>query len=347
MGKKIGLLTGGGDAPGNNAVIMAVVRKALSCGFEPIGFKMGWAGPLKCEYQALYATDVQDIHRQGGTILGSSRTNLFKIEKGPEKVLENLKKLDIYALIAIGGEDTQGVAKRLYELGANVVGVPKTIDNDLNATDYTFGFDTAINRVTEAIDRLHSTTKAHHRVMVVEVMGRHAGWMTLYGGFAGGAHFILIPEVEFDAGDLCTQIKKRQKLGKVYTIIAIAEGAVSQKLNQFIEHPKQKDDFGHVRLGSGITVGQALEKYIKKETESEVRSVVLGHTQRGGSPSAFDRILATKLGIKAVELVVEGQFGMMASLQGNQIVGVKLADAVGSLKTVSQDEYNRFKLFLG
>jgi 6-phosphofructokinase 1 len=341
---RIGILTGGGDAPGLNAVIRAVVVKANSYQDEVIGFKMGWAGLLTRESEPLNLEMVEDIHRQGGTILGASRTNPFKIEKGPEKAFENLKKLKIDALIVTGGEDTLGVANNLHEMGAKVVGIPKTIDNDVNATDYTFGFDTAINRVTESLDRLHTTARSHHRVMVVEIMGRHAGWMTLYGGMAGGAHLILIPEEPFEIEEICEFIKKRQQKGRVYTLMAVAEGAKPVREEDFITQTREKDAFGHVRLGG---IAQVLAKEIEKRTGLESRHMVLGHLQRGGEPSAFDRILATRFGVKAVELVKEGKFGQMVSLRGTEIASVALKEGVGTLKTVDKELYKLAKLFFG
>ena len=341
---RIGILTGGGDAPGLNAVIRAVVVKATALGEEVVGFKMGWAGLLKEEIELLDLEKIEDIHRQGGTILGSSRTNLFKVEKGPEKAKDNLKKLKVDALIAIGGEDTLGVAAKLYAMDVKVVGVPKTIDNDVNATDYTFGFDTAINRVMESLDRLHTTTKSHHRVMVVEIMGRHAGWMTLQGGMAGGAHLILIPEEPFDIAKICELIKNRYKKGRVYTMIAVAEGAKPAQAESFVTLVKERDAFGHIRLGG---IAQILSKEIEKRTGFEARYVVLGHLQRGGEPSAFDRVLATRFGVKAVELVKENKFGQMVSLRGTEIVAVPLKEGIGKLKTVDKKSYELARLFFG
>jgi len=343
--RRIGMLTGGGDAPGLNAVIRAVTVKAVKEGFEVFGFRDGWAGMLKKDYKVLTLEDVEDIHRKGGTILGSSRTNVAKVENGFEIVKSNMDELNIYALIAIGGEDTLGVAKQLYDNGGRVIGVPKTIDNDVNATDYTFGFDTAINRVTETLDWLHTTTESHHRVMVVEIMGRHAGWMALHGGIAGGAHVILIPEVKFDTDEVCEIIKKRYAEGKNYAIVAVAEGAEDPKISDKIKHAKRRDQFGHVLLGTGRGIGEVLAEEIEERTGFETRHIVLGHLQRGGNPSAFDRVLGTRFGLKAVDLVKEGKFGYMVSLRGCDIVPVPLADAVGELKNVDPKLYEEIRIF--
>ncbi|HID96059.1 MAG TPA: 6-phosphofructokinase [Candidatus Latescibacteria bacterium] len=345
--KKIGILTGGGDAPGLNAVIRGATVKGIKEGYEVIGFRLGWAGTLNKDYQPLTLSDVEDIHRQGGTILGSSRTNPAKLEDGLQKVKNNLEELDIYALIASGGEDTLGVANKLYGLGVRVVGVPKTIDNDLSATDYTFGFDTAINRVMEALDRLHTTAKSHQRVMVVEIMGRHSGWMALYGGIAGGAHMILLPEEEFDYQDVCDLIKRRYDEGNKYAIIAVAEGSVCPQLEKEGQEAP-RDDFGHVVFTKRKRgVAEILADKIEEVTGIETRQVVLGHLQRGGDPSAFDRVLATRLGVKAVEMIRDGEFGRMASIRGDQVVSVSLEEAVGRLKTVDEGRYELAKLFFG
>lgn len=339
---RIGILTGGGDAPGLNAVIRGVVVKAASRGHEVIGLELGWKGILERLTRPLSLAEVEDIHRQGGTILGSSRTNLFKVENGPERAIQNMKELGLDALIAVGGEDTLGVAKKMFDMGAKTVGVPKTIDNDLNATDCTFGFDTAINRVMEALDRLHTTAKSHHRCIVVEVMGRHAGWMTLYGGIAGGAHVIIIPEVETDIDEICGIIEARRAAGKVYSLVAVAEGA---KIGgEEVAKSGKTDSFGHVILGG---IAERLAKIIEEKTGIETRHVILGHLQRGGDPSAFDRVLGTRLGVKAVELVEAGDFGKMVSLRGTEIVAVPLEDAVARLKTVPRELYDLAKLFFG
>jgi len=343
--KNIGILTGGGDAPGLNAVIRAVVYKASSLGISVLGIKEGWAGLLKGEATLLSKEEVADIYSLGGTIIGTSRTNPYKIEGGSKKAIENFNKLGLDALIAAGGEDTLGVANKLFQEGLRVVGVPKTIDNDLSCTDYTFGFDTAVSIATEAIDRLHTTAKSHRRSLVVEIMGRHAGWITLMAGLAGGAHYIIIPEVPFDISEVCQLVKERVEKGKLYTIIAVSEGARfatdQEKTGHFLQN-QELDAFGHVRLGG---IGKTLEKIIEKETKVETRSVVLGHLQRGGSPTAFDRNLGTRLGIKAVELAKEGRFGYLACLYENKITAMPLSEAVGKIKTVDPELYEIAKTF--
>ena len=346
--EKIGILTGGGDAPGLNAVIRAATVKAIREGYEMVGFKLGWKGMLEKKYQVLTLTDVEDIHRQGGTILGSSRTNVAKVENGFQIVKQNLAELNIHALIAVGGDDTLGVAKQLYDEGGRVVGVPKTIDNDVSATDYTFGFDTAINRVMEALDRLHTTTKAHERVMVVEIMGRDAGWITLHGGMAGGAHVILIPEIPFDIDEVCAAVNKRYEEGKNYALIAVAEGARNDLLAERMKEYEIRDEFGHVQKSKQkIGIAQVLSEMIEERTGKETRHLVLGHLQRGGDPTAFDRVFSTRLGVKAVEMVMARQFGMMAALHGSEIVPVPLDEALGEANTVSSDRYDVAKLFFG
>ena len=332
--KRIGILTGGGDAPGLNAVIRAVTWSAIDKGYEVIGFERGWAGLLYKQFRTLTIDEVADIHREGGTILFSSRTNVAKIENGFETAKQNLEELDLHCLVAMGGEDTLGVAKQLHEAGGRVIGAPKTIDNDVNATDYTFGFDTAINRVMESLDRLHTTSKAHQRVMVVEVMGRHAGWMALYGGMAGGAHYITLPEQEFDIDDICRVCKERYDRGDKYAIIAVAEGSMDPQLLKSVQRSAETDSFGHVQLGTGRGIGEVVAEEIEERTGLETRFVVPAHLQRGGEPTAFDRVLGTRLGVKVVELIDAGDFGKMAALKGSDIVGVPLADAVGELKTV-------------
>ena len=361
MAKKIGILTGGGDAPGLNAVIRGIVVNGIKLGYEVLGFVDGWAGVLNANTMQLSFDNVEDIHRQGGTIIGTSRTPIFpKKGKGnPDRsgeAVKNLKKLGLHALIVIGGDDTQGEANRLYKdkRFPNVIGVPKTIDNDLDATDYTFGFNTAVNIATEAMDRLHTTAKSHHRVMIVEIMGRHAGWMALEAGMAGGAHVILIPEVEYDFNEVCEVVKKRYESGKGYTLIAIAEGVEETDASKE-DASKETDSFGNVKLGGVCEALQnRLEEWLVKEMKKpypefkfEVRSVRLGHLQRGGAPTAFDRVLGTRLGIKAVELVKEGNFGHMVSLRGTDIVAVTLEEAVGKLRTVPKERYEEALLFLG
>lgn len=343
---KIGILTGGGDAPGLNAVIRAITVKAIQNNDEVLGVKLGWKGMLEKLAEELSLDDVTDLQREGGTILGSSRTNPFKIENGTEIIAQNMKEMGIEALVAIGGEDTLGVANKLFKMGLKVVGVPKTIDNDVSATDYTFGFDTAINIATEAMDRLHTTAKSHHRALVVEIMGRHAGWMTLHAGIAGGAHLILIPEEEFDIDYVCQIVKQRKETGKIYTLIAVAEGAKCPQLEEKVKH-EGTDAFGHIQLGKGVGIGKVLEKEIEKRTGVETRSVILGHLQRGGRPSAFDRVLGTRFGLKAYQLVKEGKFGQMVALKGTEIIDVPLEAGVGVLKTVPLSQYEEIKVFFG
>ena len=343
--KRIGVLTGGGDAPGLNAVIRAVTVKGIQSGYEVVGFEEGWRGLMEKKAHVLSVEEVEDIHLLGGTILGSSRTNVSKIENGFEIAKKHLTEMNIHSLVAAGGEDTLGVALKLFKAGANVVGVPKTIDNDVNATDYTFGFDTAINRVCEFLEMLRTTTESHRRVMVVEIMGRHAGWMALQGGMAGGAHMILIPEVEVKINDIVEMVKRRYNAGKQWAIIAVSEGAIIPDLMKDVAHSSQLDDFGHVQLGTGKGVADALANAIEYETGYETRSIVLGHLQRGGSPTAFDRVLGTRLGVHVVRMIEEGQFGMMAALKGGEMKAVTLEDAVGSLKTVEPYKYETAKLF--
>ncbi len=342
--EKIGILTGGGDCPGLNPVIRAVVRKALIEGYEIVGIKNGWKGLIENDTAALDLNAVSGILPKGGTILGTSRTNPYKKEGGVQKVKDTLEKLGLAALIAVGGEDTLGVASKLVkDKIANVVGVPKTIDNDLSSTDYTFGFDTALNTAMECIDRLHTTAESHHRVMVVEVMGRHAGWIATEAGIAGGADVILIPEIPMDIVETCDLIKKRHSRGKTFSIVVVAEGA-QFKDNSMITQEEKLDEFGHVRLGG---IGDVLAKEIEKRTGFETRVTVLGHIQRGGSPTAFDRILGTRFGVKAVELVKSKKFGKMVALRGGKVIDVPLEEAVSALKTIDMDLYDMAKVFFG
>ena len=341
--KRVGILTGGGDCPGLNAVIRAVVRYGIQEDYQVIGIKNGWKGLVENDVVELNLQSVSGILPKGGTILGTSRTNPYKKENDIKNVKENFKKLGFEALIAVGGEDTLGVANKLYKDGFKVVGAPKTIDNDLNCTDATFGFDTAINIVTEAIDRLHTTAESHHRIMVVEVMGRHAGWIALESGIAGGADVILIPEVPIDLDDVCGGIKKRHSRGKTFSIVVVAEGA-QFKQGTMVTQEEKLDAFGHVRLGG---IGQRVGDEIEKRTGYETRVTVLGYIQRGGTPTAFDRVLGTRFGIKAMELVLKKDYGKMASLQGNKIVAVPLEAAVSELKTVDMELYDIAKIFFG
>ncbi len=340
---RVGVLTGGGDCPGLNAVIRAVVRRGVTeYGYEFVGFRDGWKGPLEGITMPLDVPAVRGILPRGGTILGSSRTNPIKIEGGIERIEENLEKLGIDALIAVGGEDTLGVATTLTEHGFHVVGVPKTIDNDLSATDFTFGFDTSVNIATEAIDRLHTTAESHHRILICEVMGRHAGWIALHSGMAGGAAGILIPEVPFDLDEVTQWCNGRIKDGFA-PIIVVAEGALP-KDGDLITKDQTLDAFGHVKL-SGI--GDWLAREIEERTGHEARNTVLGHIQRGGSPTAFDRVLATRFGLNAITAVHDGAWGTMVALQGTDIVRVPLQDATGVLKTVPLARYEEAKSFFG
>lgn len=338
----IGILTGGGDCPGLNPVIRAVVRMAAAEGWQVLGFRNGWKGVIDNEFILLDLNLVSGILPKGGTILGTSRTNPFKKPGDLDKLKTTIQKNRLEALIAVGGEDTLGAANKLVKKAVNVVGVPKTIDNDLNATDYTFGYDTALNIAMDCIDRLHSTAESHNRVMVVEIMGRHAGWIALEAGIAGGADVILIPEVPVDIDKVCDLIKKRHSRGKTFSIVAVAEGA--QLMNQDVVVTRELDQFGHARLGG---IGNTIGGLIEKKTGYETRVTVLGHIQRGGSPTAFDRVLGTRFGVKAFELVKAKKFGKMVSLQGRNIVDVPLQDAVGKLKTVPVEYYRLAEAFFG
>lgn len=341
--KKVGVLTGGGDCPGLNSVIRAVVRYAIKEGYQVIGIKNGWKGLIEGDTVELDLKAVSGILPKGGTILGTSRTNPYKKEDDIKGARHNYKQLGLDALIAIGGEDTLGVAAKLYKEGFNIVGAPKTIDNDLSCTDVTFGFDTAINIATEAIDRLHTTAESHHRIMVVEVMGRHAGWIAIESGIAGGADIILIPEVPIDINEVCDLLKKRHLRGKSFSIVVVAEGA-KFKQGDLVRQEEKLDAFGHVRLGG---IGHILGDEIEKRTGYETRVTVLGHIQRGGTPTAFDRVLGTRFGIKAMELVLKKEFGKMAALQGNEVISVPIEAAVSKLKTVDMALYDIAKIFFG
>ena len=350
---RVGVLTGGGDCPGLNAVIRAVVRTGVTeHDFEFIGFRDGWRGPLEGDTMVLDVNTVRGILPRGGTILGSSRTNpshesnTVDGKTGIERVTENLDSLGVDALVAIGGEDTLGVARKLHEAGGKVVGVPKTIDNDLGGTDYTFGFDTAVNIAMEAIDRLHTTAESHHRALIVEVMGRHVGWIALHAGMAGGANVILIPEKPFDVDQVCEYVEHRFQT-RYAPIVVVAEGA----------HPKvsveaadasgdEVDAFGHVRLGNR-GIGQQLADEIERRTGKEARCAVLGHIQRGGTPTAFDRVLATRFGVQAIRAIADGAFGSMVALRGTDIVRVPLAEATAELKLVPQERYAEAEVFFG
>jgi 6-phosphofructokinase 1 len=337
-------LTGGGDCPGLNAVIRAVVRKGVNrYGHAIVGYRDGWRGVLEGSVTQLSPDNTAGILHRGGTILGSSRTNPFKEERGVERVRENLGAERIEALIAVGGEDTLGVANKLAAEGINVVGVPKTIDNDLAATDFTFGFNTAVQICTDAIDRLHTTAESHNRVIVLEVMGRHAGWIATYAGIAGGADAILVPERPFDIDTVCEHIRHRHQKGRTFSIVVVAEGATPVDGGETEEQGKT-DAFGHARLGG---IGVTLENEIEARTGFETRVTILGHIQRGGTPTAFDRVLATRFGIAAIDAVEEKDYGKMVALQGTAIVRVSLSDGVDHLKTLDPELYETAEVFFG
>jgi 6-phosphofructokinase 1 len=346
---RVGVLTGGGDCPGLNAVIRAIVRTGSydhDCEF--VGFRDGWRGPLEAETQPLDVAAVRGILPRGGTILGSSRTNPLSEsatldgKTGLEQIKDNLASLGVDALIAIGGEDTLGVAGQLCDNGMQVVGVPKTIDNDLSATDYTFGFDTAVNIAMEAIDRLHTTAESHHRALIVEVMGRNAGWIALHAGVAGGANVILIPEQPFDIEDVCNYVEKRFET-RYAPIVVVAEGAHPKTTSTSVIDD-ERDAFGHTRYGG---VGQLLAEEIERRTGKEARAAVLGHIQRGGTPTAFDRVLATRFGIHAIRAVADGAFGQMVALRGTDIIRVPIAEATRELKLVPPERYAEAEIFFG
>jgi 6-phosphofructokinase 1 len=340
---KVAILTGGGDCPGLNAVIRAVVRRGEAHGFDLVGVRDGWRGLLDDNHFRLNRDAVSGILHLGGTILGTSRTNPFKKERGAERVLEALARSRIDAVVAIGGEDTLGVAKRLHDLGLKVVGVPKTIDNDLSGTDYTFGFDTAVTIATEAIDRLHSTAEAHSRVIVCEVMGRHAGHIALHSGIAGGADVILVPERPIQLDQVCQHLRARQARGKNFSIVVVAEGAqIERGKDQTVT--ADLDEFGHVRLGG---IGAFLTREIERRTGIETRATVLGHIQRGGTPTARDRMLATRFGVFAADLVKEGRWGQMAALRGDEVVAVSLEEATRELHLIDPRLYAIAEVFFG
>jgi phosphofructokinase-like protein len=341
---RIGLLTGGGDCPGLNAVIRAVVRKGIAgYGDELLGFTGGWRGMLEDTSVPLGMETVQEILARGGTILGSSRTNVFKREDGVELVRRTFAANKLDGLIAIGGDDTLGAAHRLHGEGFNVLGVPKTIDNDLGSTDVTFGFDTALQIATDAIDRIATTAQSHERTMIVEVMGRTAGWIALHSGIAGGADVILIPEVPFDIEHVCKLIRGRYESGRRFSVVVAAEGAVPAEGTMSVA-TEGEDEFGHPRLGG---IAQQLEREIEARTGFETRATVLGHIQRGGTPSAFDRVLATRLGLAAIDAAHAGRWGTMTALHATEIRLVELADAVAEVRRVPVDEYERYGVLLG
>jgi 6-phosphofructokinase 1 len=341
--KRIGVLTGGGDSPGINAATRAIVKKANWEGIEVIGFKNGWSGLIENDYMKLTLRDVSGIIQVGGTKLGTSRTNPYKNEKDIEKVKKNYKKHKLDALIAIGGDDTLGTAHKLKRLGIKAVGIPQTIDNDLAETEYSIGFDSALNRVMEAVDHLHTTAYSHHRVMVLEVMGRDAGWLGLFGGLSGGADVILVPEEQFDLSEVEERIKKRAQMGKYFSIVVISEGAKSKELDQQITKDAETDEFGHVRLGG---IGHYLANQLRECLHLPVRVTTLAYIQRGGQPTAFDRILATRFGYGAVELCMEGKFDKMVAIKANKIVPVELEKVIkNSPKPIDKKLLEMRKIF--
>jgi 6-phosphofructokinase 1 len=341
--KRIGILTGGGDSPGINAAIRAIVKKANWEGIETIGFKNGWSGLIENDYQELTLRDVSGTLQVGGTLLGTSRTNPFKSKEDIEKVKKNYKKNKLDALIAIGGDDTLGAAHRLGEHGLNAVGIPQTIDNDLAETEYSIGFDSALNRVMYAVDQLHTTAYSHHRVMVLEVMGRDAGWIGLFGGLSGGADVILVPEENFEISEVEERIKKRAEVGKYFSIVVISEGAKPVELDQQITKDAETDEFGHVRLGG---IGHYLANQLREILHLPVRVTTLAYLQRGGQPTAFDRILATRFGVSAVELCIEGKFDRMVALKANKVVPVELEKVIkNSPKPIDKKLLEMRKMF--
>jgi len=343
--KKIGLLTGGGDCPGLNAVIRAVVKRSIGTyNLEVLGIREGWRGLVSGTVEPLTNYSVTGILHRGGTILGTSRTNPFKSSEDLQRTINNIKRFGIDAIIAVGGEDTLGVAWRLYQdYHLNIVGVPKTIDNDLLGSDFTFGFDTAVHIATEAIDRIHTTAESHHRIMVIEVMGRHTGWIATLAGMAGGADCILIPERPMTIEQVAETIKKRHRSGKTFSIVVVAEGFMPQGMN--VKYEKEKtDDFDHIRLGGiGNLIGHKLEEL----TNIDTRVTILGHVQRGGTPTACDRILATRFGVKAVDMVIKGEFGKMAALKGIDIIPVSLEEVAKGRKNVNMEYYDIAQVFFG
>ena len=341
---RIGMLTGGGDCPGLNAVIRAVVRKGEGqYGHTIVGYRHGWRGVIEGQSMDLSENTVRGLLPRGGTILGTSRTNPYKTDDGPRRVIETLARDRIDALIAIGGEDTLGVALKLDGDGVRVVGVPKTIDNDLSGTDFTFGFHTAVQTATDAIDRLHTTAESHDRVMVVEVMGRHAGWIATYSGMAGGADIILIPEEPFDIEEICDRLTHRHQRGASFSIVVAAEGATPKEGTMEVQ-TGEIDDFGHVRLGG---IAQRLADEIERRTGYEARMTALGHVLRGGSPTAYDRVIATRFGIEAIDAVHEGTFGTMVALRGTDIVRIPIEEGVAHLKTVDGRLFETASVFFG
>ena len=344
---KVGILTSGGDCPGLNAVIRAIVRKGNLLGYQTTGIYNGWKGLFDENYKDLSVKNVAGIVNRGGTILGTSRFNPFAEKHGKETLLHKVSKEEFDVLIAIGGEGSMHIAQEAFKLGINVIGVPKTIDNDISGTDYTFGFDTAVSIATEAIDRLHTTAESHHRIMILEVMGRHAGWIALHSGIAGGADIILIPEFKMSLDEINEILMKRYSRGKIFSIIVVAEGAeyLAEEIYEVTKtsdlHARY-DEAGRKRLGG---IGNLLAEVIEEKSGFETRATVLGYIQRGGVPTAFDRMLGTRLGIHAVEMIAEKKFGRMSAVKGNDIVDISIEEAIGTLKTVPADLYEEAKVF--
>ena len=333
---KVGVLTGGGDCPGLNAVIRAVVQTMHNSGGQTIGLLEGWRGAIHGNFMELTVEQTEGIIARGGTILGSSRTNPFKDDgQQVQQLLDTFEQLELNALIAIGGDDTLGVASRLHEqYKLPTIGVPKTIDNDLSSTDQTFGFDTCVNVVMDAIDKLRTTAESHRRIMVIETMGRHAGWIAYYSGMAAAADFILVPEVDVDLDRMCDVLQRRRAAGKKYGIVVVSEGIKLSENEDFVTKSAEVDEFGHVMLGG---IGEMISKIIEERTNTETRVVTLGHLQRGGPPSAYDRVLGTRLGIYAARLAIEKDFGKMVALGGTHIVNVPLGEAVGAMRTLGSE----------
>lgn len=339
---RIGVLTGGGDAPGLNAAIRAVARAGWREGYEVLGIRNGWLGLITGDVALLSPDDVTGILPRGGTILGTSRTNPFKIENGSQRVMDALRSHRLDVLVAIGGDDTLSVGLKLFQMGVHVVGVPKTMDNDVPGTDYTIGFDSAVNVVMDACDKLHPTAEAHHRVMVIEVMGRDAGWVAAVGGLAGGADVILVPEVPSTLDDICARLRARHGRGKTFSVLIVAEGAKVKELGTQVVQDTKPDAYGHVRLGG---IGNVLAREVEARTGYECRVTVLGHLQRGGSPSVFDRVLATRFGVAAIALIKQEQFGYMVALRGNQITAVPLEEVLGGSHSLDLELFEIASLF--
>ena len=342
---RIGILTGGGDCPGLNAAIRGVTRRSVDTYQSTVvGIHNGWAGLILGDTEPLSLYSVSGILHRGGTILGTSRTNPMKDPADIERIKENVKKFELDAIAAIGGEDTLGAAAQLNDLGIPMVGLPKTIDNDIMGTDATFGFDTAVSIATDAIDRLHTTAESHHRVMVIEVMGRHTGWIAIKAGIAGGADCILIPEVPKALEDICALVKQRIKKGKTFSLVVVAEGFTLTHDKELVTQDDERDEFGHVRLGG---IGEVLRAEIEQVTDIETRVTILGHIQRGGSPTPFDRVLATQYGVAAADLIHKGDFGKMVALRGTKIETTPLSDVAGQIRTVDMDLYEIAQVFFG